>query len=105
MYTQLVLIQATSFCNLNCQYCYLPDRALTRRIKLETVERIFQRLFASPFLSNEVLFLWHAGEPLTLPRSFYEQAFELQKRWNEKKLKISNAFQTNGTLINQKWCE
>ena len=24
----LVVIQPTSFCNLNCDYCYLPDRHL-----------------------------------------------------------------------------
>ncbi len=105
MRTRLVLIQATSFCNINCRYCYLPDRAIFRRIKLETLDRIFQSLFSSSFISNEVLFLWHAGEPLTLPISFYEQAFSLQKRWNEREVRIANAVQTNATLITEKWCQ
>ncbi|HEY3992951.1 MAG TPA: cyclophane-forming radical SAM/SPASM peptide maturase GrrM/OscB [Ktedonobacteraceae bacterium] len=105
MRTQLVMIQATAFCNIDCKYCYLPNRAAVRRIKLETLERIFQCLFTSPFIADEILFLWHAGEPLVLPVSFYEQAFALQERWNENKVRISNAFQTNATLITQKWCQ
>ncbi len=105
MRTQLVLIQATSFCNISCDYCYLPERAKLRRIEPETLNQIFKSLFASPFISEEVLFLWHAGEPLTLPISFYEQAFALQERWNERGIKISNAVQTNGTLITERWCQ
>jgi uncharacterized protein len=72
---------------------------------METLNRIFQCLFSSSFLSGEVLFLWHAGEPLTLPMSFYEQAFALQQSWNERGITITNALQTNATLITEKWCE
>lgn len=72
---------------------------------METLEQIFKALFASPFVGDELLFLWHASEPLVLPTSFYEQAFELQQHWNQKQVRIANAFQTNATLITQKWCE
>jgi uncharacterized protein len=105
MQTQLVVIQPTSFCNIDCQYCYLPDRAVARRINPETLEQIFKVLFASPFIANEVLFVWHAGEPLVLPTSFYERAFQLQECWNQKQVQITNAIQTNATLITQKWCQ
>jgi uncharacterized protein len=105
MHTQIVVIQPTSFCNINCQYCYLPNRAIARRISLETLEQIFNAFFASPFVADEVMFLWHAGEPLVLPTGFYEQAFQLQKRWNLKQIRVVNTFQTNATLITQKWCQ
>ncbi|HTK08735.1 MAG TPA: cyclophane-forming radical SAM/SPASM peptide maturase GrrM/OscB [Ktedonobacteraceae bacterium] len=105
MHTQLVIIQATSLCNINCRYCYLPDRAAARRISPQILEQIFKALFASSFIADEILFLWHAGEPLVLPISFYEQAFQLQERWNVKQVHIVNAFQTNATLITQKWCQ
>ncbi len=105
MQTQLVIIQPTSFCNLDCKYCYLPNRALTRRISPETLEQIFKVLFASPFIGEELLFVWHASEPLVLSRGFYERAFQMQQRWNQKHVRITNAFQTNATLITQKWCQ
>ncbi len=46
----LVIIQATSFCNLDCDYCYLPDRQLKNRLSLDLIEPIFKNIFASPFL-------------------------------------------------------
>lgn len=107
METRLVVIQPTSFCNLNCQYCYLSSnsRSLLRRIKPETLERIFQVFFASPFVSDEILFVWHAGEPLVLPTGFYERALQFQQHWNLKHVRVSNAIQTNATLITQRWCQ
>lgn len=104
MKTQLVIIQPTSFCNINCSYCYLPHRAVTRRISAETLSQIFKVLFSSSFVSDKILFVWHAGEPLVLPIGFYEQAFQLQQKWNSNGVRITNAFQTNATLITQKWC-
>lgn len=105
MQAQLIIIQPTSFCNIDCKYCYLPNRSLSRRVSPEILEQIFKVLFASPFIGDEILFLWHASEPLVLPTSFYEYAFELQQRWNQKQVRITNAFQTNATLITQKWCQ
>lgn len=104
MRTRLVVIQPTPLCNINCRYCYLPNRATAKRISQETLEQIFKVLFASSFLSDKILFAWHAGEPLVLPIGFYEQAFQLQKRWNLKQIRVINAFQTNAILITQKWC-
>ncbi len=105
MQTQLVIIQPTSLCNLDCTYCYLPNRSIARRINPETLEQIFKALFASPFIADEILFVWHASEPLVLPTGFYERAFQLQQRWNHKHIRITNAFQTNATLITQRWCQ
>ena len=104
MRTQLVIIQPTSFCNINCRYCYLPHRRVARRISVETLSQTFKMLFASPFVSDDIEFVWHAGEPLVLPIGFYERAFQLQEEWNINSVRIVNSFQTNATLITQKWC-
>jgi sulfatase maturation enzyme AslB (radical SAM superfamily) len=38
----LLVVQPTPFCNLDCSYCYLPDRANTRRMTLDTLEQVFR---------------------------------------------------------------
>src|SRR5262249_7312723 len=85
--------------------CYLPERSSTRRISSETLSKIGERLFASPFISNELTIVWHAGEPLVLPVEFYEQAFEILQQQNKNNVQLVFSFQTNATLINEKWCD
>ena len=35
----LLVIQPTPFCNLDCDYCYLPQRSDTRKISPVTLKR------------------------------------------------------------------
>lgn len=105
---RLIVIQATSFCNLDCDYCYLPHRQLKNTISLEVIEQIFYKIFTSPFFNQDLTISWHAGEPLSVPREFYQSAVELinnlSAKYNTKGYKIRQSLQTNGTLINQAWC-
>ncbi|MGK7907476.1 MAG: cyclophane-forming radical SAM/SPASM peptide maturase GrrM/OscB [Synechococcus sp.] len=105
----LVIIQATSFCNLDCDYCYLPDRTVKNVFNLDLIEPIFKEIFTSRFLGPEVSICWHAGEPLAVPRSFYQTAFaaiaRVEQEYNLRNCLVRQSVQTNGTLINQAWCE
>lgn len=47
-------------------------------------------------------FIWQGGEPLLAGLSFYEKAVELQKKYGAG-INISNAIQTNATLLNEDW--
>jgi len=47
---EMLVLQSTPFCNLDCSYCYLPDRASTERMSEATLEQAFAKTFASPFL-------------------------------------------------------
>ncbi|MGB3403645.1 MAG: cyclophane-forming radical SAM/SPASM peptide maturase GrrM/OscB [Microcoleaceae cyanobacterium] len=106
---KLVVIQPTTFCNLNCDYCYLPDRHLKHEFSLELLEPIFKDLFSSPYLKEDFTIVWHSGEPLTMPIRFYESAFEtinqLSEQYNHNHYKIYHSIQTNATVINQAWCD
>ena len=107
--TNLIILQPTSYCNLDCDYCYLPDRQVKNRMSLDLIDPIMERIFASPFTEIPFTLCWHAGEPLAAGLDFYNQAFAqietASQKYNSKQLKFDHSFQTNGILINQAWCD
>ena len=102
---ELLVIQPTPFCNLDCSYCYLPNRLDKRKITLETLEKIFHWTFSSGLVRQPFTLLWHAGEPMVLPSSFYEEATVLLERCNTSGFEINQSLQTNATLVNDAWCD
>ncbi|PSN14824.1 GRRM system radical SAM/SPASM domain protein [filamentous cyanobacterium CCT1] len=106
---ELVVIQPTSFCNLNCDYCYLPHRQQRHRLSLDLLEPIFKRLFTSQFLRSNFSICWHAGEPLAAGLAFYEAAFaqieQLAEIYKPEGICFNHSIQTNGLLLNQAWCD
>ncbi len=105
---EMVIIQPTAFCNINCTYCYLPDRNNKHVIAQSTVTKLFSELFSSGWTNPEVTVLWHAGEPLAVPVAFYREAFETIERLRPKDgpraVVVKHSFQTNGMLIDDEWC-
>ena len=101
----LLVVQPTPFCNIDCRYCYLPDRNSKKRISSDTLERLFARVFASELVRGGFTVVWHAGEPLVLRPDFYEAAFTIAARHNRAHIAIAHSFQTNGMLIDQAWCD
>lgn len=99
-----VVIQPTGFCNINCTYCYLPDRNDKHILPQATVTRLFTELFASGWTAPELTVIWHAGEPLVVPTDFYREAFETIERLRPPSVVVKHAFQTNGMLIDRDWC-
>ena len=53
---------------------------------------------------DTVQFCWHGGEPLLLGIEFYRKAMELQQKYADGK-RIENTLQTNGTLVDEAWCD
>lgn len=101
----LLILQGTSFCNLNCNYCYLPNRQLKRRMSHHTVDAVFRDLEKAPFVGSEFTAAWHAGEPLTMGIPFYEYAIESSKILESRNCKVNHSVQTNATLIDDQWCK
>jgi uncharacterized protein len=100
----LLVIQPTPFCNLDCGYCYLPDRADKARIEPETLERIFAWVFGSGLVRGPFTVVWHAGEPMVLPPAFYAGAIDALERHDRGRVEVSHALQTNATLVDDDWC-
>ncbi len=102
---QLLVVQPTPFCNIDCRYCYLPDRTNKAVVADETLRNLFSQVFASGWAKDGLSVVWHAGEPLVLPVTFYRRAFALIDELKPAGLSVTHSFQTNGTLIDDAWCE
>lgn len=101
----LLIIQGSAFCNIDCKYCYLPNRLDKTRIKIETVEAALRRLVNENLLQKEFSIVWHAGEPLAVPLEFYKEVCRLIKNIIPADIKVHQHIQTNATLITQEWCD
>ena len=102
---ELLVLQPTPFCNLDCSYCYLPDRDSKHRMSEATLNRVFQFVFSSGIVQQGFTVVWHAGEPMVLPVAYYERATEIAGAYNPGGLRVGHSFQTNGVLIDDAWCE
>jgi len=100
---ELLVVQPTPFCNLDCSYCYLPNRSDTRRMALATLDRAFRWVAESGLVREPFAVLWHAGEPLVVPVEWYEGATELLHQYGAD-WSVTQSFQTNATLIDARWC-
>ncbi|MGF1758231.1 anaerobic sulfatase maturase [Photobacterium sagamiensis] len=101
---------SSSVCNLDCEYCFYlekenlyPERKKNWRMSDETLEAyIKQNIDAQD--NVDVDFSWQGGEPTLLGLEFFQKAIELQEKYKGSH-RIHNAFQTNGILLNDEWCQ
>lgn len=102
---ELLMVQSTRFCNINCSYCYLPFRDQKTRFDTSLIEPMVQRLLEANLLGSELTVLWHAGEPFSLPAKYYEEAFSEFKRVCPPETKLVHNVQTNAMLLSDAYVE
>ena len=97
-------------CNLDCTYCYYLEKenlyaAKGRDYRMsDTVLESYIRQYIQSQPAQHVSFAWQGGEPTLLGVPFFERVLELQKKYAGDKI-VDNAFQTNGTLLDDAWGE
>ena len=101
----LLVLQPTPFCNLDCRYCYLPDRANRARMTIATLEAAVRRVVEAELLGDELSIVWHAGEPMVVPRAWYGEAFARVREIVPSSTRVEHNIQTNATLVDQAWCD
>ena len=103
-----MLKPAGSACNLDCHYCYYLDEAVQYGGRQAVMSDELLELYVKQYIeANEVptvQFCWHGGEPLLLGVDFYRKAMDFQQKYADGK-KIENILQTNGTLVDEAWCD
>jgi uncharacterized protein len=101
---EMVVLQSTPFCNIDCKYCYLPDRTSKARMSFETIGQVFRRLCATGWLGKTLDVVWHAGEPLVLPVEYYAEAHRIIRALMPQSVTLNLCFQTNAMFIDDDWC-
>lgn len=97
-------------CNLACTYCYYlektallhPPDSGALRMSDATLEVFVRDYIAAQPAGAEIIFAWQGGEPTLLGLDFFRRVVELQKYYAPGRT-VQNAFQTNGTLLDDAW--
>jgi uncharacterized protein len=97
-------------CNLNCDYCYyLSKESLLGNSGVVPIpEDVLERYVRSYIESNdavEIVFDWQGGEPTLLGLDFFRKVVEFQNRHCPPSKSVVNNLQTNGTLLDEEWCD
>lgn len=95
-------------CNLDCKYCFYlekeklyPGEKQWRMSDAVLEEYVRQYIQSQP--APEVYFAWQGGEPTLMGVDFFRKAVAWQKKYAGGRT-VSNALQTNGTLLDEEWC-
>lgn len=96
-----VVLQPTTLCNLSCTYCYLPEKEMNKKMGVEVAEKIALDLSTG---ISPVDLIWHAGEPLATGIEHFRNLLKCFEKVKKHRT-LNHALQTNGTLINDEWCQ
>lgn len=103
----LLIKPSGSDCNIDCAYCFYKGRSGEvgrgkQRMSEEVVERLVKDYMELGFGVSG--FAWQGGEPTLMGADFFAKAIELQKKYGRAGRQVSNKMQTNGVLLDERWC-
>lgn len=108
----LLIKPASSLCNMRCKYCFYFDVAQNRLVesygimKEDIMKTIIERAFSE--VTNGVInFSFQGGEPTLASLNYFYSFVDYVKKLNsklDKPVNINYSIQTNGLLIDEKWC-
>jgi len=108
--SSLLIKPASAVCNLDCAYCFYLDRDADpysampgRRMTAETLERLVDTYLFYSYPNST--FAFQGGEPTLAGPAFFEDLVKLQQRYGRNGQVVANAMQTNGILLDDRWCE
>lgn len=97
-----------AICNLDCKYCYFLSKEMmypgSRFRMADELLESYTRQYIEAQRVPEVTFAWQGGEPTLMGLDFFKRAVELQQQYRKPGMRIHNAFQTNGVLLDDAWC-
>ena len=108
-FINLLIKPASSLCNLRCKYCFYADEAQNRSLASMGVmsekgaELLLREVFAAVDPDGMVSFAFQGGEPTVAGLDFFRSFVEKARARKPKRVSLSFAIQTNGTLLDEEW--
>ncbi len=104
----LLIKPAGPDCNLACRYCFYACKADLfdeghHRMSDSILEVMVRDYLQLGFEISS--FAWQGGEPTLMGLEFFKKVVALQQKNGRKGQSVSNALQTNATLLDDRWCE
>jgi uncharacterized protein len=102
-------------CNLDCKYCFYlekeklyPEKTGSSPISRWSMGDELLESYIRQYIEAQsipvITFAWQGGEPTLLGVDYFRKVVALQQKYASGKT-IENAFQTNGVLLDDEWCE
>ena len=103
----LLIKPSGSDCNIDCKYCFYKARSPEfgqgrQRMNQHVLEVLVKGYMQLGF--PVVGFAWQGGEPTLMGVDFFKSAVQLQKEYGREGQQVSNTLQTNGLLLDERWC-
>lgn len=106
-----VLIKpASSLCNIRCKYCFYANVSSLREVrsfgkmKIDVLEKMIENIYIDLEDGDTLTLAFQGGEP-TLAGLAYFKKVVATIQLQDKKVTVHYALQTNGTMINERWCQ
>lgn len=106
-----MLKPASSACNLRCKYCFYADVSAARAVHSyglmgrDTVRQVLSNIFADLVLGDHLTLAFQGGEPTLAGLDFFRHVTSTVSELTAPGITISYALQTNGTLLDDQWCD
>lgn len=100
---------ASSSCNMRCRYCFYHDASSQRSVKnygymeADTYLQLAKRIFECA--SGQVTIAFQGGEPLLAGLRRFQKYVEITRECNHARVPVYFSVQTNGSLIDEAWCD
>jgi uncharacterized protein len=98
-----------SACNLRCDYCFFLEKERLypgeRTRMSEEVLRAYIKQYIAAQEVPEVAISWQGGEPTLMGLDFFKRSVEIAREYAPEMMAPAFTIQTNGTLLDQEWCD
>ena len=106
----MLIKPASSLCNMRCRYCFYADISSAREIPsygimgVDVTEKILNNIFKDVDDGDTVTFMFQGGEPSVAGLPWFRR-FTENVSARRRDITLNYAFQTNGLLLDDPWCE